>query len=56
MIARLRARHRRAWLVVAVALAFILAAALALRPGEIVDEAGLEALDVPSAQGRRVSP
>lgn len=44
MIARLRSRHRRAWILAAVVLASILALALGLRPGEILDDQGLEEL------------
>ena len=44
MIARLRSRHRTAWILAAVALAVILALALALRPEQTLDSSGLEQL------------
>lgn len=44
MIARLRHRHRRVWVVAAVVIAATIALALGLRPEEAVDDAGLDHL------------
>ena len=51
MIARLRARHRRAWILAAIALGVILVLAFVFRPAEILDPQGLEALGASTADG-----
>ena len=56
MIARLRARHRRMWIVAGVALVAILVAALTMRPAEITDADGLEHLRSTAQNASEPSP